>query len=80
MNLNVRQFVHVVQCVIKVVCVSRCALKKCLFPPQVHLLGWWWAVGVAQHWVEGPGEVVGRGTAGVALRQGNQTGEEQEEQ
>lgn len=33
-----------------------------------------------QHGVEGPGKVVGHSAAGVAVRQRNQAGEEQEEQ
>lgn len=38
------------------------------------------AVGVVQHGVEGPGEVVGQGAARLAVRQRNQAGQQQEEQ
>lgn len=38
------------------------------------------AVGVVQHGVKRPGEVVGPSAAGVALRHGEQVGEQQEEQ
>lgn len=47
---------------------------------QKHVSRGWRAVGVVQHGVEGPGEVVGPGAAGLTLGQGNQTGQEQEEE
>lgn len=38
------------------------------------------AIGVAQHGVEGAGEVVGEGTAVIVLGRGNQAGQRQQQQ
>ena len=55
----------------KVACVSQRVPPRKMplvsFFPITSPSGGWWAVGVAQHGVEGAGEVVGSGAAGLAV-------------
>jgi hypothetical protein len=49
---------------------SRPRMSVCVF-----VSGGWWAIGVAQHGVEGVGKVVGQCAAVVVLSQGHQAGQ-----